>query len=279
MRDARQFDLPRLSPDGDRIAVAIRDEFGVENVWVYDVGSSTLSRLTTEGNNARATWSPDGKKVAFVSNRTGRPEIFWKAVTGDAPAEPLVTGDYQPSTMAWSPDGRWLLFRGINQQTGRDIFRIPLEGDRTPQPIVQTPFQDTSPAVSPDGRWLAFVSDPSGQNEVFLQPFPGPGARVQISLDGGNSPVWAPSGNSLFHRSEKLDGMHHVSLEFTPEPRVVSRDVLFDDSPYYWVPYDVSFDVDPQSGHFLMVEGSGVAELELVMVLNWFEELKAKVGN
>ena len=73
--------------------------------------------------------------------------------------------------------------------------------------------------------------------------------------------------------------MHHVSLEFTPEPRVVSRDILFDDSPFYWVPYDVSFDVDPQSGHFLMVTGSGTAESELVMVLNWFEELKAKVGN
>jgi serine/threonine-protein kinase len=279
MEELREFDLPRFSPDGNRIAVAIRDEFGVDNVWSYDVESATLNRVTSQGNNERATWSPDGSRVTFQSTRTGRQEIFWKPVTSSAPAEPLVSGDYQARTAEWSPDGRWLLFRGFNRETGRDIFRVAMEGDRTPQPIAQTPFQETSPAVSPDGRWLAYVTDQSGRPEVVIQTFPVPGPAVQVSVDGGTSPVWSPSGRSLFYRSDKLDGMRSVNLAFDPTPRVVGREVLFDDSPYFWVPYDASFDVDPQSGQFLMVEGSGVAEVELVVVLNWLGELRQRMSN
>ena len=123
------------------------------------------------------------------------------------------------------------------------------------------------------------MTDQSGRPEVVIQTFPDPGPAEQVTVDGGTSPAWSPSGSGLFYRSDKLDGMRSVNLAFDPNPRVVGREVLFDDSPYFWVPYDASFDVHPQSRQFPMVEGSGVAELELVTVLNWLAELRQRMSD
>ncbi|MSO21542.1 MAG: hypothetical protein EXQ56_14030, partial [Acidobacteria bacterium] len=193
------YRFPRVSPDGRRVAVAIADQ--ESQVWVYDVSRDTLTRLTFEGNNNSVpAWSPDGKRIAFWSNRAGPQNLFWQAADGSGAAERLTTSDNQNSPNSFSPDGQLLAFFEVNPQTGRDIWVLNLK-DRKAQLFLKTPYEETAPKFSPDGKWLAYSSDESGRREIYVQPYPGPGGKWQISTDGGQEPVWNLKGGELFYRS------------------------------------------------------------------------------
>jgi serine/threonine protein kinase/Tol biopolymer transport system component len=274
---ARNYQFPRVAPDGRRVAVTISDQEA--QIWVYDVAKESLTRLTFEGTvNNVPTWSPDGRRIAFRSNRAGGPgSLFWQASDNSGGAERLTTTDYTHLPNSFSTDGQLLAFQENNPQTGRDIWVLRLT-DRKREPFLRTPFQETAPKFSLDGRWLAYSSDESGRAEVYVQPYPGPGGRWQISTEGGQEPVWAPKGRELFYRS----GSKIIAVEvdtksgFSPgTPRM-----LFEGA-YLPTPFVVpDYDVSPDGQRFLMLkpaETQTSALTQINVVLNWFEELKRRV--
>ncbi|HET6142542.1 MAG TPA: TIR domain-containing protein, partial [Candidatus Acidoferrales bacterium] len=166
-----------LSPDGQRVAAEIDNQ-----IWLYDLARDTLTRFTFEGNqNLSPVWTPDGKRIAFRSNKEGgAANIFWQRADGSGGLERLSTYDYLQVPKSWSPDGQFLAFHENSPKTGRDIWVLRMS-DRKSQPFLVTPFNEGGPTFSPDGHWLAYVSNESGRPEVYVQPFPGPGGKWQIS--------------------------------------------------------------------------------------------------
>jgi Tol biopolymer transport system component/predicted Ser/Thr protein kinase len=201
---ARAYRGLRLSPDGRRVAMAVDEQ--ETQVWLYDLTRETPTRLTFEGNaNAYPAWTPDGNRIAFTSkSKEGPQDLFWQLADGSGGLERLTTSEYVPFSMSWSPDGQMLAFVEINPTTGYDIWVLRMS-DRKAQPFLRTPFTEGAPRFSPDGRWLAYVSDESGRFEIYVQPYPGPGGKWQISTEGGTEPMWNPNGRELFYRSGDND--------------------------------------------------------------------------
>jgi Tol biopolymer transport system component len=189
----------------------------------------------------------------------------------------LTTGEYPQAPSSWSPDGQLLAFIEVNPTTGVDIWVLRLS-DRKAQPFLRTPFNETTPRFSPDGHWLAYISDESGRFEVYVQPYPGPGGKWQISTEGGTEPIWNPNGRELFYRSsDKI-----MAVEITTQPSFsAGKSKAVVEGPYLPTPATLSnYDVSPDGQRFLMlkpVEQTEAAPTQINVVLNWFEELKQKV--
>jgi len=275
---------PRLSPDGRRVAVGIAEQ--ESQVWLYDLSRETLTRLTFEGNvNGYTTWTPDGKRIAFQSNKEGQSNIFWQLADGSGGLERLTTSDYNQTPHSWSPDGQLLAFHEINPSTQRDIWVLRM-GDRSAgseqvrkaQPFLRTPFNEGAARFSPNGRWLAYVSDESGRLEIYVQPYPGPGEKWPISTEGGTEPVWNPNGREVFYRS----GGKMMAVDIATQPGFAAGKprTLFEGQ---YVPTQGTFpnyDVSTDGQRFLMLKPSEqvqAAPTQINVVLNWFEELKQKV--
>jgi eukaryotic-like serine/threonine-protein kinase len=269
---ARAYRIPRLSPDGRRVVVAIDDE-GVQT-WLYDLSRETLIRLTFGGTvNQAPVWSSDGKRVAFQSNREGPLNVFSQFADGSGGLERLTSGS-SPAANSWSSDGQLLAFVDVDPTTGWDIWVLRLS-DHKAQPFLQTASNESAPIFSPDGRWLAYVSDETGRSEVYVQPYPGPGGRWQISADDGAEPEWNPNGRELFYRS----GRKMMAVDIATQPGFTAGKprVLFEGdylpTPLQFPNYDVSQD----GQRFLMLKPSeqeAAAPTQINVVLNWFEELK-----
>jgi len=270
------YQHPRLSPDGRRAAVGIVEE--ESQVWMYDLSRETLTRFTFEGNsNRNPTWTPDGKRIAFESSKEGPQNVFWQSADGSGGLERLTTSEHTQAPMSWSPDGQLLAFLDVDPTTGFDIGVLRL-GDRKTQPFLRTSFAESAPRFSPDGHWLAYISDESGRYEIYVQPYPGPGGKWQISTDGGTEPVWNRNGRELFYRS----GNKMMAVDITTQPAFAAgKPHMLFEGPYLPTPltfpnYDVSLD----GQRFLMLkptEQAGAAATQIVVVQNWFEELKQKV--
>ena len=276
-RRQRSFEVPRLSPDGRRVAVVIAGS--TYDVWLYDVARDTLTRLTFGGDDNYPVWSPDGKRIAFNSTRAGAANLYLTAADGSGTVERLTTSDFSQYPGSWSPDGKFLAFtEEAHPHTGDDIWLLPMQGDRRPQPLLQTTFDEWQPRFSPDGRWLAYTSNESGSAEVYVQSFPSLGAKWKISTEGGSEPLWAPTGRELFYRNG--DKMMAVSLETRPAFAVSKSRLLFE-APYAHISSDIpNYDVAPDGQRFLMVRENQqkTTVTQLNVVINWFEELKQRAG-
>jgi eukaryotic-like serine/threonine-protein kinase len=272
---ARAYSSPRLSPDGRQVAVGIAEQ--ETQVWLYDLSRETSTRLTFEGsNNANPVWTPDGKRIAFSSNKEGPSNVFWQLADGSGGLERLATGEDTQTPNSWSPDGQLLAFVEVTPTTGIDIWVLRLS-DRKAQPFLRTPFLESAPRFSPNGRWLAYVSDESGRAEVFVQPYPGPGGKWQVSTEGGTEPMWNPGGRELFYRNG--DKMMAVDIATQSSFAAGKPKVLFAGQ---YVPTPVTFpnyDVSPDGQRFLMLKPSEAeaTPTQINVVLNWFEELKRRV--
>ena len=266
---ARAYRHPRLSPDGKKLAVAIEGQ--ETQVWLYDFARETLTRLTLEGNtNNNPSWTPDGKRIIFDSNRAGvnGSGPYWQLADGSGGAEQL--RDAPSGAGSWSSAGRVLVIDRSDPETGRDILTLQPSGR---QPLIRTPFNEGSPTFSPDGHWLAYASDASGRSEIYVQPYPGPGGRLQISTGGGSEPVWSRNGRELFYRSG--DKTMAVDIDARSgfsagKPKALFQG-LYQPTPVVEPNYDVTPD-----GRFLMIKpgGEDQAPTQVNVVLNWFEELK-----
>jgi Tol biopolymer transport system component len=207
---ARIYNQPRVSPDGRRVAVDVIESTNSMQVWLYDLARDTFSRFTFDGVSRHAVWAPDGKRLAFMSNRDGRQQIFWKLADGSGDAERLTDGgsttgpDVLNIPYSWSRDGRLLAFARLAPAAAAELCVLRLDdgsttrSGRTPQVFLRTRAADGAPQLSPDGRWMAYASEESGRREIYVQAYPGPGGRWQISSDGGNEPSGAPAAANCF---------------------------------------------------------------------------------
>jgi eukaryotic-like serine/threonine-protein kinase len=273
---ARTYLNPRLSPDGRRLAVNITEQ--ESQIWLYDLARETLTRFTFDGtSNQYPTWTPDGKRITFRSNKEGTRNIFWKLADGSGEEERLSTGDTMQTPNSWSPNGQVLAFMSPGPMTGQDVWMLRMS-DHKAQPFVETGVVTGAPEFSPDGHWLVYVSDESGRREVYVQSYPGPGGKWQISTGGGTEPVWNRNGRELFYRSG--DKMMAVDISTQPafaggKPRMLFEG-SYEPSPVTFPNYDVS----PDGQRFLMlkpIEQAQAAPTQINIVLNWTEELKRLV--
>ncbi len=260
--------FPRLSPDGQRLAVQI-DEEAESDIWVYDINRGTRIRLTAQGLNRWPVWTPDGMGIAFVSNQYN---LYRKPADGSGERELLPTGERTRTVFptSWSPDGQTLAFHQATG-SGRDIWMFPLNGEATS--FLATSFTEQMAMFSPDGRWLAYVSNESGRFEVYVQAYPGPGGRWPISIEGGAEPMWSRDGRELFYREGNK--MMAVAVRTAPTFMAEKPRLLFE-GPYVTNSNAANYDISLDGQRFLMIKEEGQSS-EINVILNWFEELKRLV--
>ncbi len=275
--DPAAYLTPHLSPEGDRVAVEIEAD-----VWVYYIERGTRTRVTFDGaTNGDPVWSPDGSRIVFSSGKDARgddTDMYRMRADGSGEVEPLlVVPEIAQNPHSVSPDGKLLAFYERMSSVHRDIWLLPLEGDPAPEPFVVTPFNERSPSFSPDSRFLAYVSDESGEDEVYVQRVSGPGGKVPVSTAGGRDPVWSRDGKELFYWSENrlmaVDVKTGSAFEAGPPQLLL-------EAPYIRQPTAGSgsqnYDVSPDGQRFLTVL-PGESSTALHVVLNWFEELNRLV--
>jgi serine/threonine-protein kinase len=264
--------FPRLSPDGGRLALTVGPP-NAGQIWIYDLaGSVQPLRLTFQDTNLFPIWSPDGKRIVFAS-RANSDQILSMPADGSATEPERVITPQNPAVPRdWSPDRALILFQEL-----RHLHLLQLTDGKTRR-WLQTPFAESDGRFSPYGQWLAYTSDQSGSRDVWVRPFPGPGAPVRVSPDGGHDAVWSRDGKELFYRN----GLKILSARVVPVAtfRVEAPRVLFEggfDSPSSERAYDVASD-----GRFVMIENEpndNTTSASIVVVLNWSKELKARAPN
>jgi dipeptidyl aminopeptidase/acylaminoacyl peptidase len=189
------LNAPALSPDGRRVVVG-RNIDSNWDLWLIEIARGVRTRLTSDpAVDLFAVWSPDGDRIAFFSTRKGG-GIYTKSLTGTAGEDAFFDFGLPQD---WSSDGRFLLYLAGTPTTGDDLWALPVVGDRTPLPVAQSRFNEGDGRFSPDGRWIAYASDESGRSEIYIQPFPGPGDKTQVSTAGGAQPRWRADGRELFY--------------------------------------------------------------------------------
>ena len=182
-----------LSPDGKKVAVGVRVNAGLNDLWLLDLATGVFSRLAGgAGNEADPVWSPDSRRLIYMSS-TGDVGIR-ETVVGSGSETSIFADGKQNYPSDWSHDGKTLLFNGTN-----GIFTLLLDGERKPQPVLQTPFNEDQLRISPDGHWVSYNSNESGQSNVYVAAFPSFNDRRQVSTDGGLMPFWRSDGRELFY--------------------------------------------------------------------------------
>jgi serine/threonine-protein kinase len=283
--------VPRISPDGRFVAFQAQDgnEF---RVMVYDVARGSTNRLTQSGSEWGPAWRPNGRELA-IGSRAGTGQGMFLADLSGA-RRLLVTGDDQAfrRNASWSPDGETLAYTVQNGGL-HDIWILPIDEGASALPFLDGPASEYSPAFSPDGRWLAYVSDESGRGEVYVRGYP-QGDRLTVSTDGAQGPVWGPDGSELFFQGQDREGASSLMVaSVAPEGgtlRFGAPTKLFDmrvTSPTgtrerYGGSGNVgaSYDVFPDGRRFVMSRGPDPrGEREIVLVQNFFEEVRRLAGN
>jgi serine/threonine-protein kinase len=277
-----EFGSPALSPDGQRLAVSIQGEASMD-VWVKQLDRGPSIRLTFDGSrNDYPTWTPDGASVTFPSNRAGPSFDLWtKRADGSTPAVLELDEEWALAEALWSPDGTWFVHRTSSNEPGAgDILAGRPQRQTAPVPLVATGFTELAPAISPNGRWMAYSSNETGRSEIFVVPFPNAGeAKWPVSVGGGTEPSWSRDSDELFYRNG-LGDMVAVGVTLEPTFSAGPTSVLFSATPYLDNAVHRQYDVSPDAQRFVMIRpaGGGI-EGQLILVQNFFDEVRARVPN
>jgi serine/threonine protein kinase len=275
---ANRYVAPALSPDGSHLAVMIfSGAQGIGDIWVFDLARGTNTRLTFgPGSKNSPAWTPDGKMVSYSSTVKGPPHIYARAADGSGAEKTIVeTPDVIELPDSFSHDGRYLVYsRHVpKSEPTNHLWVLPLFGDGKPFPIVQTTFDERFAAISSDGKWIAYQNNESGAYEIYVTPFPGGGAKWQVSTNGGISPKWRKDGKELYF----IDGLDNiVAVDVNASANAVHLGVphaLFQAVGIQreYGPYDVTAD----GKKFLINSGNVNASSDpLTLVLNWPSQLK-----
>jgi serine/threonine-protein kinase len=271
LAERRNFHNPMFSPDGRRIAMDFVSADG-RDVWVLSLGDGTLSRATFDRDGHDATWSPDGRTIIYSTARSGVLGTY-RARPGHAGAvDSLFALRELAYTGVWTPD-EGTIVTVVNGRQGSasssDIVALPNGGRGPIRPIVASPFVEQYPTLSPDGRWLAYVSNQSGEQQVYVRALDGDGDQLQVSQRGASEPLWAPNGRELFYRSV-LDGRSDLEvavLRFDPEPAVVERRALFSLAEIVGTNPHSNYSVSPDARTFVMVQRSPATRIMVIQQL------------
>jgi Tol biopolymer transport system component len=267
----------RIAPDGQRVAIGVRDASGVDDQWLLDVTRRTMTRFTFDRRRETwPVWSPDGRQIAFGSNRSGIYQLYRKDARGGNAEQAIASSGAAKVPSDWSPDGRYLLYSDNDLNDADDISAWPLSGDPKPIPVVSTPFNEQSGQFSPDGKWIAYQSNESGRFEIYVQAFPASGGKWQVSTAGGRSPRWRADGKELFYFTPTEDsqmvmavdvGLGNGNVELGAPHRLFSTSMPTGNS----YPYDVARDGQRFLVQQLLPES---AAPPLTVILNWPALLK-----
>ena len=278
---------PVFSPDGGRLAMTIA-EGGQFNIWVYEWAHDAATKLTFEraGVN-RPRWTPDGRRLAFGARDGGSVNLFWIRADGTAAAQRLTESPDRQLPDSWHPSGHFLAYTEYSPDTKADLMTLPMSGNEasgwkpgTPTVFLRTPFYESNAMFSPDGRWIAYESDETGRTEVFVRPFPGPGAKVPISTGGGQWPRWSPAKRELLYRGADNRIMAAAYSEV--------GEVFRAEKPQLWSPRELpagimrplqraAFAVHPDGERialFVPPDAAPGTRDKVVLVLNFFDELR-----
>ncbi len=278
----RSYVLARISPDGTRVALDTVDQ---NDIWAWDLSREALTRLTfAPESDFYPAWTPGGQQIVFASARDDiARNLYWRAADGTGEVERLTESPNFQVPYTISPDGTRLVFWEGSPDTGDDLHVLTLDADRRVAPLIVTEFNELNAEISPDGRWVAYDSNSSGQAEIYVQPFPDVDTgQWQISTTGGTQPLWGPNGRELFYLTEA--GVMGVTVE-TDGGLEAGTPVLVVAGRYYVTAPDRTYDIAPDGQRFLMLKEAGPANTDdpfagltqIHVVLNWFEELKARV--
>ncbi len=265
----------RLSPDGRRIAYPTAGQEHL--VCVFDLDRGTNNRLTSDGTAYNMAWSPDGKRLMISWSKSPPMNLYWMLSDGSSPMERLIKSEHSQQPASWSPDGKTVAIIDVSPDTGSDIAMLDVDSGRV-TPFLNSPFSERYPDFSPDGRWIVYTSDESNREEVYVRPFPGPGPKTLVSSEGGRDPLWARDGKQLFFRRGDQMWVMDVRTDggFSPgKPRL-----LFEKSGYERSFPIRNHDLSLDSQRFLMVkheQRKPTPVTEMILVQNWFEELKRLV--
>jgi hypothetical protein len=278
-------DAMATSPDGRRLVVAIASADLNVHLWIQPLNGGPRVRLTFDGNtNIGPQWRPGAGSISWSSNRESPGSILlWlyeRDADGRGQPRRLATGDSRAvSGHAWSPDGRWLVFRTDDQERGSgDIMGFRPGQDTVARPLVATPAEELAPAVSPDGRWLAYTSNESGRREVYVSPFPETSeGRYQVSTAGGMTPAWRPDGRELFFVD---DAQRMVAVPVTTGPgfQAGAPAPLFQTEDYYLAPFRPQYALLDGGRRFIMARREGGSSFAMVVAFNFLRELREMRG-
>jgi len=278
----RSYGPPRLSPDGTRVAIGILDK-GDTDIWIWDLAGETLRRLTfAPGMDGLPVWTPDGRRIVFMSDRTGVLNLYSHASDGSGSVERLTTSAYPQWPSSITPNGKWLAgFDILPKAAASSIVFFPTAPVPVDQ-LAETRFEGGFAEFSPNGRYVAYQSAESGQLEVYVRPFPNVElGRWQVSTAGGTRPAWARNGSELFYldRSNTFTG---VQVRTSGSAFVYGSPAKVFDAKYVESNPARHYDVSPDGRRFLMIKDSAEGDpnatpASMVVVEHWFEELKRLV--
>lgn len=241
-----------ISPDGKRVAFERADpQTQNRDIWLMEVASGATTRFTSDpGWDAFPTWSPDGRRIVFTSNRSGVFDLYRKASNGSGNEQLLYQSSEGKGPTSWSPDARFLIYYSLGQPTHLRLLAIDGPADRQPTPLVDSQFTSITGRFSPDGRWIVYSSNESGKNEISVRPFDAatglPGNPVIVTSGGGRTPLWRGDSKEIFY----------ITPDGTATALEVSAGVAFQagaPKPLFKAPSGVLFwDVSPDGTRFLM---------------------------
>ena len=268
--DPSRYTSPHISPDGRRIAFDVTEaRIGKSDVWIRDLTRKVSSRFSfSKGNASTPTFSPDGSRIVYsVEN-----DLVERSADGQGAETTIGKFDGITFVTDWSADGQSIAFASQGKGTAFDIWIMPGSGDRKPHVWLQTPFSELNAAFSPDGRYLAYQSNESGRQEIYVQSYPGPGGKWQVSSSGGSQPHWRGDGKELFFR--------------TPDQKIMAVEVTTGATFEAGVPkalFPIHLDPNLARNHFvpskdgqrflLVATPARDAIAPTTVVLNWFADL------
>ncbi len=274
---------PRLSPGGQELAVTCADILGRLQIWVGDIDRGTFSERPFSGDNVAPIWTPDGQSITHSSREDDRWRIIMRPAGGGGPARELLQAEYPLYPQSWSPDGGVLAYLEHHPETGENVRLLPLEDGGLPLDFAASAALESGAMFSPDGKWIVYHSNESGDFHTYVQPYPGPGERIQISSEFGGWPVWSRDGRAIYYMTYYLRAMLAVDVSYDSGFVAAKPRRLFETEGRFYAANGVrshAFDISADGREFVMIE-SILAEAgpatELKVVLNWFDELKRLV--
>jgi hypothetical protein len=267
----RNYHHPRYSPDGTRLVFDLTLGGTERDVWIFDRGTRTMSRVTRIGDAHDPSWLPNGREVSFFSFKAG--SLMTAPYDGATAPRPVTIGPGFAATDllnpgSWVPDGSAYVGGVTERGAPSDVWRIPRDGS-APVKLVGSPADEVAPAISPDGRWLAYQSDETGRAEVYVRAIDGREGRVQVSNAGGTGPLWDPRGSTVFYVEPDRDRRLLVAatLSTAGSPAVASRTLVIADLNLEESDNHPNYDVHPDGSRFVVQELEPSAKL--IAVFDW----------